>query len=115
MVCEGEKCAEAGNALFGGWRGFEPTCPLGGSNEPGNTDWRPVAGRRVVIWPDADSPGAKFAVAVAKLCRGAGASRVLIVNPQGLPPGWDLGDEIPRGLDIDRPLQSALERTADAA
>ena len=115
LVVEGEKAAEAGNCLFGGWRGFEPTCPLGGSNEPGNTDWRPVAGRRVVIWPDADGPGTRFAAAVATLCRDAGAARVLIVNPAGLPPRWDVGDAIPPGLDIDRPLQTALERMADAA
>ena len=115
MVVEGEKCAEAATALFGGWRGFEVTCPLGGSNEPHSTDWRPVAGRRVVIWPDADGPGTRFARAVATLCRDAGAARVLIVNPAGLPPGWDVGDAIPPGLDIDRPLQTALERMADAA
>ena len=115
LIVEGEKAAEAGNSLFGGWRGFEPTCPLGGSNEPGNTDWRPVAGRRVVIWPDADGPGIRFAAAVATLCREAGAAAVLIVNPAGLPVGWDLGDAIPPGLDVDRPLQTALKRMADAA
>ena len=115
LIAEGEKAAEAANCLFGGWRGFEPTCPLGGANEPHNTDWRPVARRRVVIWPDADGPGTRFAAAVAKLCRDAGADAVLIVNPEGLPPGWDLGDEIPPGLDVDRPLQTAMEGVADAA
>ena len=115
LVVEGEKAAEAANCLFGGWRGFEPTCPLGGANEPHCTDWRPVAGRRVVVWPDADGPGVRFARAVAKHCREAGADTVLMVDPAGLPVGWDLGDEIPPGLDIDRPVAGPWPMPRDMA
>ena len=46
---------------------------MNGAQSPRKTDWSAVAGRDVVIWPDADEPGRSFARAVAKLAKDAGA------------------------------------------
>jgi hypothetical protein len=37
----------------------------GGSQAATKADWSPLVGRRVLVWPDADEPGAKYAATVA--------------------------------------------------
>lgn len=96
LVVEGEKAADAGA------RRFEDhvviTSP-GGSKAARKTDWSPVAGRRVVIWPDADDPGTRYADDVADMARRAGAASVHVVKlPASLPEGWDLADDLPAGI-----------------
>ncbi|QDV91074.1 hypothetical protein RAS2_21640 [Phycisphaerae bacterium RAS2] len=60
LVVEGEKCAEAVAGLS-----FLVTTSSGGSNAARKTDWRPLAGRQVVIIPDHDAAGARYAADVA--------------------------------------------------
>lgn len=96
LVVEGEKAADAGA------RRFEDhvviTSP-GGSKAARKTDWSPIAGRRIVIWPDADDPGTRYADDVADMARRAGAASVHVVKlPAGLPEGWDLADDLPAGI-----------------
>ena len=55
LVSEGEKCVDCLTPL-----GIVATTSAGGSSAPAKTDWTPLAGRRVVIWPDADTPGRKI-------------------------------------------------------
>jgi hypothetical protein len=62
FVTEGEKCADAVRAL-----GAIATCSSGGASAAVKTDWTPLAGREVVILPDNDAPGAKYAAAVAAI------------------------------------------------
>lgn len=51
-VCEGEKCAEALQAL-----GFLATTSQGGSGRPHETDWTPAARfDEVILWQDVDAP-----------------------------------------------------------
>ncbi len=96
LVVEGEKAADFGA------RRFEDhvviTSP-GGSKAARKTDWSPLDGRRVVIWPDADDPGMRYADDVADMVRRSGAASVHLVElPAGLPEGWDLADDLPAGL-----------------
>jgi hypothetical protein len=75
ILVEGEKCVDALAGL-----GFLASTSMGGSNAARFTDWSPLAGRDVIIWPDNDEPGAKYAGAVADLCLKAGATRVRVVD-----------------------------------
>ena len=65
FVFEGEKCAIAAEEL-----GFLATTSSGGSGGSASTDWTPLHGRSVVIVPDRDSEGEKYALAVEKILRG---------------------------------------------
>jgi hypothetical protein len=59
FVVEGEKCAEMVWTL-----GLPATTSPGGSSAPKKGDWSPLAGREVMVLPDADEPGRKFAAQV---------------------------------------------------
>lgn len=60
FVVEGEKAADAGCSI-----GLNVTTSSGGSNAAAKSDWSPLAGKQVVIVPDNDQPGRKYAETVA--------------------------------------------------
>ena len=96
LVTEGEKAADAAGLLFP-----ELVCVTsqGGSKAPGRSDWKPLHGRRVTIWPDNDEPGAGYAAKVAELVTAAGAESVRTVEvPADWPKRWDLADALPDGV-----------------
>ena len=64
VVCEGEKAADAAARIF---PKSIATTSSGGANAASKTDWTPLAGRRVLIWPDNDDPGRKYAREVAAI------------------------------------------------
>jgi hypothetical protein len=67
----------------------------GSATSAGGSDWSPLAGRRVVIWPDHDAPGAKYADEVAtKLAAQACIAGRLEVAALGLPEAGDVVDWI---------------------
>jgi DNA primase len=43
-------------------------------------DLSPLRGRRVLIWPDADAPGANYARTIAELAIKAGAASVEVLD-----------------------------------
>jgi putative DNA primase/helicase len=97
LVVEGERTADAAGALFPGY--VVLTWP-GGAQGVKHAAWSPLAGRDVVIWPDADLPGVDAAADVAAACARVGAASVRVVPlPAGLPKGWDLADPLPEGMD----------------
>lgn len=110
IVCEGEKSAGTAAALFP--ERVAVTSP-NGAQSARRADWMPLRGRAVVVWPDADEPGAKYAADVAELAHEAGAASVAMVTLRpGLPEGWDLADPVPDGLDPARLVAEAAPSAA---
>ncbi|MBZ0164550.1 MAG: AAA family ATPase [Notoacmeibacter sp.] len=105
LVVEGEKAADAAQSLFPShivisWHG--------GARAVRHSDWLPLQGFDVVIWPDADEPGVEAAEDIARTLRSVGAASVKIVElPDILPKGWDLADEVPEGVDIKALVRNA--------
>lgn len=63
VVVEGEKCADA----LWNFRGKPVVSWPGGVQGAKHCDWSPLAGRDVVIWPDADEPGLATATEIATI------------------------------------------------
>ena len=105
LVVEGEATAVAANRLG---LPVVATTAIGGAGKAGLTDWSPVAGRTVTIWPDADDPGREHAQAVAQACHAAGAAEVRLVDTSGLPAKWDLADPPPDAFDIRKAFEKAI-------
>jgi putative DNA primase/helicase len=95
IVCEGEKAADAAQLLF-------PRSPCltwtAGTGNVGKTDWSPLEGRRVIIWPDNDEPGAKAAAEVEAILSNI-ASKIGIIRVDDLPEKADAAD-----VTIDNPI-----------
>ena len=89
LLVEGEATAEAAALLF---PEFVVISWANGTNAIAKTDWRPLAGRSVTLWPDADAPGRKAMARLAALLAELGC-QLQLVEPAGeLPQGWDLAD-----------------------
>ena len=105
LVVEGEKTSDAARKLF---PSHVATTSMGGAKAPHLSDWGPLKGRKVVVWPDNDANGRRYARKVAALVLEAGASRAHIVQlPEGMPAKWDLADPVPDGVDVERLLADA--------
>jgi 5S rRNA maturation endonuclease (ribonuclease M5) len=127
-VVEGEKCAQAMINL-----GFPAVTSLDGSNGAEHADWTPLkACEHVVILPDNDEPGERYAEAVARLLRAQNpAVRVEVARLKGLldkgdvvdwikdsvDAEWDGYGPVPRepGDDLHLELLEAIEETAKPA
>ena len=106
LVVEGEKAADAAQALF-------PTFTVvtsGSAESAGGTDWTPLQGWKVILWPDHDEPGLKYAGAVAAALKVQGVSLRVVEVPAHFPEKWDLADPAPEGM-----LPSDLGRMIDEA
>ena len=55
-ICEGEKAVDAARSI-----GLVATTSAGGSGAAKKTDWRALAGKEIIILPDNDEPGIKYA------------------------------------------------------
>lgn len=104
IVTEGEKDCDAAAALLPDL--VAVTSP-NGSKSAGKAEWRPIKGRRVLIWPDADKAGTGYARAVAAQCLGCGAASVAVLKREALaklrgsalPTGWGAADALAEGID----------------
>lgn len=88
LVVEGEKCADIkvpGRVVI--------TWP-GGSKAVHKTDWTPLEGRSVTIWPDADDAGFAAALEIREA-----VPQVEILEIQDRPKGWDIADAVAEGID----------------
>ena len=89
LVVEGEATADAAALLF-------PELVViswaNGTNAIAKSDWLPLAGRSVTLWPDADAPGRKAMARLAALLAEQGCQLQLVEPPAELPQGWDLAD-----------------------
>jgi hypothetical protein len=102
VVCEGEKAVDSAALIFP-----KSVCitSAGGCNAAAKANFKPLAGRRVMIWPDADEPGEKYAGEVARVLHALGCE-VSIIDAMalaGMSPdggtrepfaGWDAADAI---------------------
>ncbi|SIN98772.1 hypothetical protein SAMN05444722_0021 [Rhodovulum sp. ES.010] len=117
IVTEGEKCADALAAL-----GYVSTTTFGGANGAGKADLAPLKGRAVILWPDKDAPGRKYAeglavtlhrefgtlpriVPVADLVlRNITGGAPIAANDGGpnvaYPKGWDAADAVAAGWGV---------------
>ncbi|WP_232427934.1 AAA family ATPase [Burkholderia ubonensis] len=65
----------------------------GGATSAGGADWSPLAGRRVLLWPDNDAPGQRYADETTEKLRALGcAIDRLDVAAAGLPESGDVID-----------------------
>ena len=97
VLVEGEKCAQALIDV-----GVCATTAMHGANAPvDKTDWTPLAGKQVLIWPDRDAPGAEYAQTAAEAALAAGAlSCAILQPPSDKPEHWDAADAIAEGFDV---------------
>jgi putative DNA primase/helicase len=132
IVTEGEKCADALAGL-----GYTATTSFGGANAARKTDLSPLAGRKVIIWPDHDAPGQKYAEQISvtlhrdfetpaqvvpisekTLCKVTGRAMVdADGNPCPLPKGWDAADAVAEGwtvTDINRLISLTVAANVNA-
>ena len=115
VICEGEKAAEAAAAIF---PNSIATTSSGGAGAAAKTDWTPLAGRSILIWPDHDAAGEKYAREVAAILAALDCS-VAIIDAKALaaidPAGgareprdkWDAADAMAEWPDL-----AALRKTA---
>ena len=97
--------------------GITATTAMNGAKAPiDKTDWSPLAGKAVLIWPDRDAPGWDYAEAAARACVSAGAVSVAILEPPtDRPTGWDVADAVEEACDVQafRDTGERRERLAD--
>ncbi|MEQ1634149.1 MAG: DUF3987 domain-containing protein, partial [Planctomycetota bacterium] len=101
FVVEGEKCADAVAEL-----GFVATTSSQGAQSPHKTDWSHLEGRKVVIMPDQDEPGSRYAEKVLWLARQAGADAVVVLHLDGLDESGDVVDWIRMRRDAGADLEA---------
>ncbi len=111
IVCEGEKAADAAARLL---PEYVTTTAMNGAQSPTKADWSPLKGRRVLVWPDADEPGALYAQKVCALAAQADAESTAVLdlkaftkNSSELPKGWDAADAEAEGWTTEQ-VQAAL-------
>lgn len=77
VVCEGEKSADAAALLM---PEYVVTCWPNGTNSAGKTDFTPLKGRHVVLWPDNDQSGIQCMEALAGDLNALGVASVRLVD-----------------------------------
>ena len=110
-VTEGEQAADAAATV-----GLLATTSPHGSESAAKADWSALAGRDVVILPDNDGAGRRYANGVASiLIKLQPAAKATIVELPGLPPKGDMYDWLD-DRDATEPdsLRALVERLVDA-
>jgi len=94
IVCEGEKAADAAAELFP-----DHACIAwcGGTGGVNAADWSPLAGRSVVLWPDADDAGRQCMAKLGPRLLALGAQVQVFNPPPKAPEKWDLANALAEG------------------
>jgi putative DNA primase/helicase len=110
LIVEGEKQCEPAMRVFSD---AIATTSSNGAKSASKTDWTPLAGRRVLVWSDADEPGLKYGSEVTGVLRELGcevlnfdAMALARISPDGgardIPEGgWDAADAVEEWSDLD--------------
>lgn len=118
LLLEGEKCAAAG---AGALPMYAVMAWPGGTQGIPYVDWSPLAGRDVVLWPDADRVGREAMVGwrnlagdyrpgIAQLLARAGVRSIRLIDTTGQPKGWDIADALTEGWSPRQVAAWAAER-----
>jgi len=95
VLTEGE-----GKALALAGLGIAATSAMGGAKAPiEKTDWSPLNGKKIVVWPDNDQPGFDYGRKAAEHLSAIGCEVLLVNIPVGKPPKWDAVDCVAEGVD----------------
>lgn len=89
IVTEGEKAADSVEVLL---HEFPALTSPNGALSAAKADWRPLSRRSVVVWPDADPEGLRYAAEVGAALEAVGADVSVIDPPPGVAEGWDADD-----------------------
>ena len=110
IISEGEKAADASRHY---WASRIGIAWPGGANSIAAVDWQPLAGRDVLLVPDADVTGvgesAMFKVASYLLPLGC---KVSILDTSDKPNKWDLADALAEGMSKDDLMVWAAPRVS---
>ncbi|HBY84674.1 MAG TPA: hypothetical protein DEO86_02250, partial [Colwellia sp.] len=104
---EGEKCADALNAL-----GYTATCTIGGAgmlseNTASKFDFSHLRNKDVILWPDNDEAGKKLARIVEAQAKAAGSKSTMMLKiPANKEDKWDAADAIEEGFEIEKFIKS---------
>jgi hypothetical protein len=117
VVCEGEKAADAAAKIF---PDHVVVTSSAGARAAAKSDWSPVSGRKTMILPDNDLPGAKYADEVTEILSALGCE-VGVVDTAALaaidggargpdfePNGWDAVNAIAEWTDMAALRSAAL-------
>jgi hypothetical protein len=88
VFVEGEKAADALHRF--GW--VATSAPGGSSTKLDAIDWRPLAGKSIILWPDNDESGRRFMDRVAAQVASIGCAVRWVTLPESVPDKWDAAD-----------------------
>ena len=125
ILCEGEKSADAAARIF---PDHIAVTSAGGAKAAATSDWTPLEGRHVRIWPDCDKTGQEYAHEVAPMLTTQGCTVSMIavealsrIDPvsgeatREVPDGWDAADAIDEPIESDRRSWTDLATLREAA
>lgn len=101
LIVEGEKACDAAKTIPE-LAHFVPVTYQSGAKAWKKSDWTPLKGRQVFLWPDNDQAGHEQFYDLARMlnldqmCAGV---KVAVI-PKKFPEKWDLADVLPEGCDI---------------
>ena len=104
VFVEGEKAADAIHQC--GW--VATSAPGGATTNLEAIDWRPLAGKTVILWPDNDEPGRKLMLNVEAKLKGLGCAVRWVKLPEDVPAKWDAADA------GEEEIHALLNRSAEA-
>lgn len=107
ILVEGEK-----SALSLMNTGICATTAMNGAKAPiDKTDWSPLAGKEVLIWPDKDKAGWDYANNVAVALQEIGVTKLAILYPpDDKADKWDAADAVEEGFSINEFFNTAVRK-----
>ncbi len=98
IICEGEKASDASKQFF---PDDIATTTAHGSQSPQRSNFKPLSGREIIIWPDNDEAGQEYVRVLIDLLAETKVSKIQVIEiPKGLPEKWDAADADPNVFDV---------------
>ena len=101
LIVEGEKTADAAQVLF---PEYTVLTWSGGTGSVMKSDWTPLTGRDITLWPDNEKTGIRAVQEIAALLKNqdSTASVSVVQVPASFSPKWDLADPLPEGYTLEQ-------------